>query len=419
MSHFSLKCRHCGARLAAADMTVREHCSDALLTTEYTDRQFAESEHGGLWRFNWLPVHEVPGEAAGPVVFRSEGLGPSLGLENLEIAFNGYWPERGAGIRTCTFKEFEAEVVLANARENGKSGMVVASAGNTARAFAHLSAESGFPVIILAPAMCLKDMWYLASSSLVPTLILHDGDYSDAIEMSQRIAGIAGMPCEGGVRNAAKRDGLGIVLLESVAASGKLPHHYFQAVGSGAGVIAVWEMSERFIRDGRYGTKPPMLHIAQNLPFAPMVHAWQRGTRRMADEDLDPNLIRKISTRVLSNRYPAYGVAGGVYDALSATGGVAYGITNEEVCAAMIRFEEAEGIDIVPAAGVAVAALIQAVEKKTVSPHERVLLNITGGGESRIRQEGKARPVEDQIRVSKSMTDAEIEGLLCTVLKRT
>jgi cysteate synthase len=419
MSHFALKCRQCGVRIEAADMTLREHCPDALLTTEYTDLQFAESGHGGLWRFNWLPVHHVPGEAAGPVVFRSERLGPALGLENLYIAFNGYWPEKGAEIRTCTFKEFEAEVVLANARENGKSGLVVASAGNTARAFAHLSAHSGFPVIILAPAMCLKDMWYLESSSRVPTLILKDGDYSDAIQMSQRIAAIAGIPCEGGVRSPAKRDGLGIVLLESVAAFGRLPNHYFQAVGSGAGAIAVWEMSERFIQDGRYGDQLPVLHIAQNLPFAPMVRAWARGTRQLAPEDLDPALIPKISTRVLSNRYPAYAVAGGVYDALTATGGIGYGVTNDEVLAAMKCFEETEGIDIVPAAGVAVAALIQASAGKKIPPHDRVLLNITGGGESRIRQEGKARPLEDQIPVSKRMTDQEIEGLLCTVLKRT
>ncbi len=419
MSHFFLKCRQCGERLAAADMTLREHCPDALLTTDYNDRHFAESGHRGIWRFNWLPIHAVPQEAAGPVVFRSEGLGPALGLEKLDIAFNGYWPERGAEIRTCTFKEFEAEVVLANAKENQKNGLVVASAGNTARAFAHLASASGFPVIIVAPAMCLKDMWYLDDSSLVPTLILKDGDYSDAIEMSQRIASIAGIPCEGGVRNAAKRDGLGIVLLESVAASGRLPDHYFQAVGSGAGVIAVWEMSERFLRDGRYGDKRPVLHIAQNLPFAPMVLAWQRGMRQLADEDLDPNLIRKISTRVLSNRYPAYAIAGGVYDALSATGGAAYGATNEEICDAMIRFEETEGIDIVPAAGVAVAALIRAVGSRAVLPHERVLLNITGGGESRIRQEGRARAVEEQILVSKGVSDRELEELLCTVLRRT
>lgn len=393
-----------------------EHCKDALLITDYKDKHFKKSNTKSIWRFNWLPLHEPPSSQAGPVVYRSKGLSERLGLKYLHIAFNGYWPEIGAEIETCTFKEFEAAVVLQNAKENNINGLVVASAGNTARAFAHLSAKIGYPVIIVVPRMCLQEMWYSKDSSSVPTVCIRDGDYSDAIDVARHIATTLGLPFEGGVKNIAKRDGLGIVMLETVSSIGRLPDHYFQAVGSGTGAIATWEMAERFLEDGRFGDRLPVLHLAQNLPFAPMVKAWERKSREFFSEDLNPELIGLITTRVLSNRYPAYSIKGGVYDALTATGGRTYGIENDAVFNAMKIFEETEGIDLVPAAGVTVAALLNAVTIGAVKKDDTILLNITGGGEKRLKREKETYKVEPFI-ISKKISEKEIEELLCNVLK--
>ena len=141
---------------------------------------------GGVWRFNWLPVHSPAVRSSrGPGSTVPQRLAARLGLENLHVAFNGYWPERGALLETCTFKEFEASVVLQNARENGVEGLTVASAGNTARAFAYLSAQTGYPVVIVVPAMCLTEMWYHERSLDVPTVVVADGDYSDSIDVAR------------------------------------------------------------------------------------------------------------------------------------------------------------------------------------------------------------------------------------------
>jgi cysteate synthase len=416
MSHYTVRCRKCGNVLKEASGVVRGHCDDALLVTEYSEDQFKEKGLNSIWKFNWLPVHSHEFNQPGPVVYRSLGLAEKLDLENLYIAFNGYWPEKGVELTTCTFKEFEAAVVLENARGSGIEGMVVASAGNTARAFAHLSTVSGFPVIIVVPKMCLYEMWYLEESLNIPTVALENGDYSDAIDLAGRIADKKGYPFEGGVKNIAKRDGLGIVLLEAVSRIGKLPDAYFQAVGSGTGAIAVWEMSERFLRDGRFGDSLPELHLAQNLPFAPMVKAWENKSRRLFQEDLNPALINEITTRVISSRYPAYSIGGGVYDALQSAGGRMYGIENDAVYAAMDMFERTEGIDIVPAAGVAVASLQRAVIGKHIDKKDTLLLNVTGGGENRLRKDIKTHRVKPEF-VSKEISEKEIEELLCKLLK--
>src|SRR5512146_559666 len=416
MSHFSIQCRACGKTLENTFCAFCEHCKDALLVTDYRDAPFAESStSSGIWRFNWLPVHEPKVVQPGPIVYQSHGLAGLIGLENLFIAFNGYWPEKGALLETCTFKEFEAAVVLQNARENGIEGLIVASAGNTARAFAHLASLTGFPVVIVVPRMCLMEMWYLEPSSVVSTLAVGDGDYADSIDVAKKIALASGFPFEGGVKNIAKRDGLGIVMLEAVSRIGKLPDHYVQAVGSGTGAVGAWEMAERFLRDGRYGSRLPMLHLGQNLPFAPMLRAWERKSRTLDPADLNPELISLITTRVLSTRYPAYSVKGGVYDALAATNGAMYGIENNAVYAGMNAFLETEGIDVVPASGVAVAVLQEAVRKGAIKKDETILLNITGGGEARLRQDKKTYSVEPQF-VSKKASEKEIEELLCHAL---
>ncbi len=417
MSHFSIKCSACGKVLENSYCAFCEHCKDALLVTDYHDARFEDRPGEGVWRFNWLPVHKKSGVQHGAVVYRSTELAGLLGLENLYIAFNGYWPEKGALLETCTFKEFESAVVLQNARENGVEGLIVASAGNTARAFAHLSSLTGFPVVIVVPRMCLMEMWYLEHQSVVQTLAVGDGDYADAIDVAKKIAMALGFPFEGGVKNIAKRDGLGVVMLEAVSRIGKLPDHYVQAVGSGTGAIGAWEMAERFKKDGRYGNRLPVLHLGQNLPFAPMLHAWEKNSRALFPDDLRPELIAEITTRVLSTRYPAYSVKGGVYDALTATNGKMYGIENNDVYAGMDLFLKNEGIDIVPASGVAVASLIKAMHSGAIAKHETVLLNITGGGEARLGKERKTYSVVPQF-ISKAVTDKQIEEMLCNVLKK-
>ncbi len=417
MSHFTIRCRNCGMELKEVYCAFCEHCRDALLVTEYAEKEFRYDGGNGIWRYNWLPVHSPRFDQPGPVVYRSKGLAERLGLGNLYIAFNGFWPEKNALLQTCTFKEFEAAVVLQNAIENGMEGLVVASAGNTARAFSHLSVIAGFPVVIVVPTMCLMEMWYLESSSVIPTLAVGNGDYSDSIDVARRIASMIGFPFEGGVKNIAKRDGLGVVLLEAVREIGRLPEHYFQAVGSATGAIGVWEMAERFLRDGRFGNRLPRLHLGQNLPFAPMVKAWEKKSRELFPEDLRPELIGQITTRVLSTRYPAYSVKGGVFDALGAADGRMYGIENKDVYRAMDLFEETEGIDIVPAAAVAVAALKNAVASGSVKAGEIILLNITGGGEKRLGREKKTYDVDPWV-ISKKITEKEIEEFLCETLKK-
>ncbi|MBU4340073.1 MAG: cysteate synthase, partial [Euryarchaeota archaeon] len=316
------------------------------------------------------------------------------------ISFNGYWPEKGAYIKTCSFKELEAFPTVQKTRRANRS-LVLASAGNTARAFSHVSAMTGQEVYIVVPSSGMTRMWLPEE----PTDSIHiiqmgnNCDYTDSIHLADRIAALPGMQAEGGARNVARRDGMGTVMLDAAVTMKRMPDHYFQAIGSGTGGIAAWEASLRLLGDGRFAGGLPQLHLSQNLPFAPMFNAWKAGRREIIrDIDMpDPKkLIHEMYADILSNREPPYSVAGGVYDALCSTQGTMYGISNSEAKKAQQLFERYEGIDIFAPAGVAVASLIEAVNEHKVDAEDHIVLNITGGGVKRLEKDHTLSKIEPE-----------------------
>ncbi|HOV52595.1 MAG TPA: pyridoxal-phosphate dependent enzyme, partial [Methanothrix sp.] len=214
-----------------------------------------------------------------------------------------------------------------------------------------------------------------------------------AITVAEKVQTRPGYVPEGGARNIARRDGMGTVMLDAVLKLGRIPQHYFQAVGSGTGGIAAWEAALRLIRDGRFGSDLPMLHLAQNVPNAPIYFAWKcKEPDAFAAEMFDD---------VLFNRRPPFAIAGGVKDALEATGGDVYGICDREAADAKRLFEQSEGIDILNAPAIAVAALEQAVETGKVLQGDIILLNITGGGVARAREDLTLYSLQPDIIVSR------------------
>ncbi|HZH72123.1 MAG TPA: pyridoxal-phosphate dependent enzyme, partial [Mariniphaga sp.] len=214
-------------------------------------------------------------------------------------------------------------------------------------------------------------------------------DYFDAIHLSNIAAGLDGFIPEGGAKNIARRDGMATTVLSAVTTIGSIPEYYFQAVGSGTGAIAAWEANKRLLDDGRFGNNKMKLMVSQNAPFLPIYQAWQARSRSMLplDDALARKQVEEIDAKVLSNRKPPYPVAGGLFDALTDTKGEVLVATNEQARIAATLFEKTEGIDIHPAAAVATATLIDAVQYNLVESDSLVMLNITGGGENKFKAE--------------------------------
>ncbi|HJR15738.1 MAG TPA: cysteate synthase [Gemmatimonadales bacterium] len=402
--HYTVKCLACGRALDedGAVLACAGAHEPAFLSPEYHVRRLQPDPGAqGLFRYrHWLPVERVLSGAGESITYRSERLGRAIGLDQLWVLFNGYWPERGATLDTATFKELEAWTVLARRQLGDSRILVVASAGNTAAAFARACSRTGIPCVIVVPESALPSLEF--PEPLHPCVrIITVGagaDYSDATLMAGWIAGLPGFVPEGGVKNIARRAGLGTTLLAAVEAIGRLPDYYFQAVGSGAGAIGVHESAERLILDGRYGSRVPRLMLSQNHPFTPLVEAWRSGQRKLVSVDPSEGKRRigQITAKVLANREPPFAIRGGVFDVLTASEGDMLVADNSAVDSARRLFEECEEIDIDPAGAVALATLREAVAAGRLARDAVVALNVTGGGRERRRLDWplrQARPV--------------------------
>lgn len=364
----------------------------SLVRAQYEKKQIElKPDSYGLYKFcDWLPVKRMLKGSSAPVTYKSEALAKHLGLDNLWITLNGYCPEKGVKMSTCSFKETEAYTVCARIDDKEERVMVVASAGNTARAFAKVCSDNNIKLLLAVPSDNLNALWFTEPLNDCVKLIACDkgGDYFDAINLSNLALKSSKFYAEGGAKNIARRDGMSTTVLSAVTTIGRIPDFYFQAVGSGTGAIAAWEANQRLIEDGRFGENLMRLIVSQNAPFVPMYDAWMVDSREMLP--YDTKKARRdaeiIDAKVLSNRKPPYSLAGGLYDALKATNGKIMVATNAQARRARKLFKELEGIDIYSAPSVALWSLIKMVEAGEIKKEDCVMLNITGGGEERATQ---------------------------------
>lgn len=362
----------------------------ALIRAEYAEKQLTVTDAPGIYKFaDWLPVEKTLSGAGAPVTYKSEKLADKLGLSDLWITFSGYWPERGGNMLSGSFKECEAFAVCARPNSNKDKILVVASAGNTARAFARVCSENKIPLLLTIPEDNISALYFKEELDPCVKVVAAEsgGDYFDAIHLSNIAAEMDMFYPEGGAKNVARREGMGTTVLSAVTTIGEIPDYYFQAVGSGTGAIAAWEANLRFLEDGRYGDKKMKLMVSQNAPFLPMLDAWNADSRAMLplEDDLARTQVEEIDAKVLSNRKPPYSLVGGLYDAMKDAGGEFLAATNEELRAASDLFKELEGIDVESAAAVAVATLIDAVKVGKVEKDSKIMLNITGCGAEKFK----------------------------------
>lgn len=395
----------------------------SLVRAVYEKKEYnPRTDLDGFYRYaDWLPIRRTLAGSSAPVTYKSERLAEELGLSNLYITVSGYWPERGAAMETCSFKETEAYSVCARLPEANDKVLVVASAGNTARAFAKVCSDNNIPLLLSIPEDNISALWFKKPLNDCVKIIASPkgSDYFDAIALSDIACKSSRFMAEGGAKNVARRDGMGTTLLSAVEVIGRIPDAYFQAIGSGTGTIAAWENNLRLIEDGRYGTHKMKLYPSQNAPFTIMYDSWKIHTRALVP--MTPEGARKaasiIDAKVLSNRKPPYPIAGGLYDALEDAGGDIFKATNEELHAWQARFLELEGIDIHNAAAVAVASLAQAVAEGVVGKDDVIMLNITGAGEERARSEGEIFQAEPHLVIDPELPENKIIAMVEQLFK--
>ena len=396
------------------DAYTLHHADNALLQSVYhqpLELQDAE----GMWQFeDWLPVSGANELVAGTLTYKAEALGEELGLSNLWVTFHGYWPEKGGLCPTGSFKDLEAVPTIQRLRDHDVSGVICASAGNTARAFAHYCGLTDTPLIVIVGEEHAQRLWLRKDhpSESVRLVVLKDGDYADAKRVATRLAQrLDEWVLEGGVHNVARRDGMGSLMLDAAFTIGQLPDHYFQGIGGGPGPIGAHEMATRLVDEGVFDGPVPRQHVSQNIEHSPIHNAWQAGRDHLLDEDF-PDEEVEVYSDLLLNAAPAYGQTGGVHDILEDSDGQTYVVEQPVAEAAKALFESTEGIDILPPGAIALASLQEAIEVGEVEEEDCVVLNISGGGTQRLKDDMATEAVEPWLEVNASQAvDTILDGL--------
>lgn len=384
---YVLRCTGCGNE--HDDDGLRVQCGNrhapSMLRTRYSERSFLPDQRAsGILRYrDWLPIRTDVPPCARTATFQIDRLNRELQTPNLWIAFNGFWPARGAHFLTATFKELEAHAVVARFPRDG-TVLVAPSAGNTAVALAFACSTADIPALIVIPDAAVPGLRFPAAlNERVKFVAVRDGTYDDAITIARQIATMDGFEFEGGATNVARRDGIGTTMLASVEAIGQLPDYYVQAIGSGSGAIAAHEASLRLVEDGSFGTILPRLFLVQNSPSSPVDTAWKSRSpvlRGQEDDGTARAAVADLSAKVLGIRVPPYALAGGLFSILCESLGETAAVSNQAARDAAALFEKIEGIDIEPAAAVALAGLQAGLADGRIARTSTILLHVTGGG---------------------------------------
>jgi cysteate synthase len=409
---YKLRCLDTGDLIE--DAYTLEYTDNALLQAKFNDPMEVK-QLDGVWKYlDWIPTSTSNEYVAGTTTYKAEALGKSLGMSNLWVTFHGYWPEKGGLCPTGSFKDMEAVPTIQRLHDHGCKGLICASAGNTARGFTHFCGLANMPLIVVVGKDHGHRIWTKVGhpTDSVKVVVVEDGDYYDAKTVAKAIAKkLTGWQMEGSVHNVARRDGIGSLILDAAFTIGAMPEHYFQGIGGGPGPIGVHEMAERLIESGQFEGPAPRQHLSQNIEHSPIHNAWQAKRDHLIPEDYPPHDV-EVYSDYLMNKGPAYGQVGGVHDILKASNGQTYVVERDDAIAAKTQFESIEGIDIMTPGAVAMASLQQALASGEVNPDACTVLNISGGGVERLKQDHATETVEPWLRVTKADgADMIIEAL--------
>ena len=375
----NLECSFCHREYEARRLqNVCTECGKPLLVrydlkriAKFLTRQALYARRSDLWRYReMLPVRREDnivtlGEGWTPLL-PARRLGASLGMSHLIIKDESQNP-------TQSFKARGMSVAVSMARELGAKKLAVPSAGNAAGALAAYCARGGLSAYIFMP---------------------RDTPRANVIECE--VAGahvtlIDGLITDCGAEVARRKEAEGwfdvSTLKEPYRVEGKktlgyeiaeqsewiLPDVIVYPTGGGTGLVGMWKAFDELQQLGWIGEKRPRMISVQAAGCAPIVRAFEAGTR-FAEE------FENAQTIASGLRVPKAIGDFLILDAIRESGGTAIAVTDEELMEGARELARTEGIFAAPEGGACVPALRKLLARGDVKPDESVVLFNTGSG---------------------------------------
>lgn len=357
----------------------------ARLRTTLKPEAILASRENSLWRYEpLLPVSD-PGYHDTPL--HSAGFTPTFRLttKEKELGLSGLYVKDEGRNSTASFKDRASTVLIARAKEIGAQTIVTASTGNAGAALAGMAAATDHHAVIFAPktAPPAKISQLLVFHSDV---ILVDGNYDDAFDLSVLAAEKYGWYCRNTGYNAytaeGKKTGAYEIWEQLIVGRNIAPENLcvFVSVGDGNIISGIHKGFKDLVELG-WIERSPRIYGIQSQQSPAIYNAWIAGT-----ETITPVKATTIADSI-SVDLPRDGVR--ALRAATETGGKYLAIPDETIYEG-IRQLGAAGIFAEPAGATAYVGMLEAVQRGEIGPNDVAIVVSTGSGMKDIRSAMKA-----------------------------
>ena len=397
------RCSLCGTEYAPGDVTytclkdggnldvVLDYDS---IKSKYKPEDIFSRHDPSLWRFRpLLPVSAPPGDSTpihatgGTPVFNLSSLAAELGLHNL-------WLKDESRNPTASFKDRASAIVVTRAQEIKAEVVVTASTGNAGAALAGMSAAIGQKAVIFAPKSALPAK---VAQLLIygATVILVDGTYDDAFDLTIKAANEFGWYCRNTGYNPFTAEGkktaafeiwewwqeVHIEMHKRVSEeTDHAPLTVFVPVGDGNIISGIHKGFKDLEKLGWMPRSPRLIGV-QAKGSAAIANAFHADT-----EEITPVSAKTIADSI-SVDLPRDGVR--AVRAAKETGGTYITVSDREILNAIADLGR-EGIFAEPAGATAYAGLVKAAASGVVGSEDPILVLNTGSGLKDVRAAMKA-----------------------------
>lgn len=295
------------------------------------------------------------GEGDTPLV-QSRRLGPDLGCAELYFKLEGCNP-------TGSFKDRGMVVTMAKALENGATGVMCASTGNTSASAAAYSAYCGLSAFVIIPKGEVALGKLAQAMAYGAKIIMVDGNFDAALSLARDFTDQHPITLVNSV-NPHRLEGQKTAAFEVSDVLGDAPDYLFIPVGNAGNITAYWKGFVEYHDLGRIRTLPRMMGF-QAAGAAPIV-----AGHAIANPQTIASAIRIGNP---ASWQPAL-------KAREQSGGVIAAVSDDEILEAYRLLSSREGLFGEPASAASLAGLIKSVRQGLDLSDRRVVCIITGSG---------------------------------------
>ena len=328
---------------------------------------------------NRIPIRE-----GARLISLGEGNTPLIQLENLprRVAVEAEIHVKFEGLNpTGSFKDRGMTVAVTQAVDEGATGVICASTGNTSASAAAYAARAGIRAFVLIPEGKIA-LGKLAQAMVEGAITLQiRGNFDDGMRIVKEVAGEARIAIVNSI-NPFRIEGQKTAAFEVLEELGRAPDYHCIPVGNAGNITAYWKGYSEYQQEGIVAHRPCMCGY-QAAGAAPFVQG------AMVDHpETVATAIRIGHPQSWEQAWAVKKESGGWFDAIS----------DEEILATQRLLATTEGIFCEPASAASLAGALRDLKAGRIEAGATIVCTLTGHGlkdpDIAMRHSGDVIPVD-------------------------